>query len=178
LLNQYLGTRFKLVLGYPGTSEILLAVAQGEADGTANVSWDSLKSAYPDLLRDKKLRIMMQIALHKAPDLPDTPFALDYVKSAQDRAVFSLILAKLQYGRPFAAPPGVPQATVSGFREAFMKMSKDKEFLADAAKERLEINPTSGADMQQFVVTAYQTPSAIVEKARQALIDAGDIGLQ
>jgi tripartite-type tricarboxylate transporter receptor subunit TctC len=178
LLNQFTGTRFKLVLGYPGTSQILLAVSEGEADGTSDVPWDVLKSGFPDLLRDNRLRIMMQVAPQKAADLPDVPFALDYVKSAQDKAVFSLILAKLRYGRPFVAPPGVPEATVRQLRDAFARMSRDKAFLADAAKQRLEINPTGGAEMQKFIATAYKTPDTIVEKAKDALRRAGAIGIQ
>lgn len=178
LLNQFIGTKFRLVLGYPGTSQILVALTQGEAEGTSNISWDALESTAPDMLRDKKLRLLMQVALEKSPDLPDVPMATDYLKNDSDRAVFKLILAKLEFGRPFAAPPGLPPAMVAELRDAFMKMSKDKAFLADAATLRLPIEATAGDVMQKFVADTYQTPADIVKSARDALIAAGAVGLQ
>jgi tripartite-type tricarboxylate transporter receptor subunit TctC len=178
LLNQFIGTKFHLVLGYPGTSQILVALTQGEAEGTSNISWDALESTAPDMLRDKKLRLLMQVALEKSPDLPDVAMATDYLKNDGDRVVFKLILAKLEFGRPFAAPPGLPQAMVDELRDAFIKMSKDKAFLADAATQRLPIDATAGDAMQKFVADAYQTPADVVKKARDALIAAGAIGLQ
>jgi tripartite-type tricarboxylate transporter receptor subunit TctC len=178
LLNQYIGTKFHLVLGYPGTSQILVALTQGEAEGTSNISWDALESSAPDMLRDKKLRLLMQVALEKSPDLPDVAMATDYLKNDSDRTVFKLILAKLEFGRPFAAPPGLPPAMVTELRDAFMKMSKDKAFLADAATLRLPIDATDGDAMQKFVADTYQTPADVVKKARDALIAAGAVGLQ
>jgi tripartite-type tricarboxylate transporter receptor subunit TctC len=178
LLNHFIGTKFRLVLGYPGTSQILLALTQGEAEGTSNISWDALKSSAPDMIRDKKLRLLIQVALEKAPDLQDVPFVMDYVKNDADRAVFKLIFAKLEFGRPFVAPPDLPPDMVRELREAFMKMSVDKDFLAEAATARLDIDASNGDDMQKFIAGTYESPPDVVKRAKEALIQAGAIGLK
>ena len=178
LLNRFIGTKFRLVLGYPGSAQILVALRQGEAEGTSNISLDALESSAPDMLRDKQLHLLMQVAPEKAPDLPNVPMATDYLKNDSDRAVFKLILAKLEFGRPFVAPPGLPPAMLAELRDAFIKMSKDKDFLADAATLRLPIDATAGDAMQKFVADTYQAPADVVKRARDALIAAGAVGLQ
>ena len=177
LLNEIIGTKFKVVLGYTGTGQVMLAVVQGEVDGTANVSWDSMKATSADLLNRRQLRLLMQIAPERTPELGDTPFVMDFVKSEEDRIVLNLLLAKLQFGRPFMAPPGTSPEALRDLRLAFIEMSKDKVFLDDAARQRLEINPTSGEDVQAFIAGIYRTSPAVVEKGAALLRRAGAIGV-
>jgi tripartite-type tricarboxylate transporter receptor subunit TctC len=177
LLNEIIGTKFKVVLGYTGTSQAMLAVVQGEVDGTANVSWDIMKATSTDLLDRHQLRLLMQIAPQRAADLGDTPFVMDFVKTDEDRLILNLLLAKLQYGRPVVAPPGTSLEALRELRRAFLAMSKDKEFLEEAARRQLEINPTSGDDMQAFISGIYRTPLDVVEKGAILLRKAGAIGV-
>ena len=177
LLNEIIGTKFKVVLGYTGTSQVMLAVIQGEVDGTANVSWDAMKATSADLLDRRQLRILMQIAPEKISELGETPFVMDYVRSDEDRTVLNLLLAKLQYGRPFVAPPGTSPEALRDLRQAFVAMSKDKAFLEEAARQRLEINPTSGEEMQTFISGIYDTPRMVVDKGAALLRKAGAIGV-
>jgi tripartite-type tricarboxylate transporter receptor subunit TctC len=176
LLNELAGTKFKVVAGYTGGSQTMLAVESGEVEGTLNNAWDSIKATKEDLLRDGKLRILMQIALRKYPALGDTPFIMDYVKSEENRQVLELLLAKLEYGRPFMLPPGVPEDVVRQMRTAFSKMSADPQFLAEAEKMRVEIDPTDGAEIQDFIAKMFKAPAPIVAKARDALSRAGAVG--
>jgi tripartite-type tricarboxylate transporter receptor subunit TctC len=175
LLNDLIGTKFKVVTGYAGGAQTMLAVMRGEVEGTVNMAWDSLKATKYDLIEEKKIRILLQIALKKLPELGDVPFVMDHVKTEENRKALELLLAKLEYGRPFVAPADVPPELIALYREAFTKMTADEAFLADAAKMRAEISATTGSEMQEFIGRVYHTPEPTVERARQALANAGGI---
>jgi hypothetical protein len=109
----------------------------------------------------------MQIGLEKAKDpfLQNVPSVMDYVKDQTQRDVLKLILTKLEYGRPFAAPPGLPAATVQQLRTAFQKMAADPEFLADAQKLNLPVTFSSGEEINRSIAEVYKTPAATVQQA-------------
>src|SRR5215472_6087710 len=133
LFNALIGTKFKIINGYPGTTEIILAMEKGELQGIGDWSWSSLKAARPDWLRDKKINLLMQAALHKEPELAGLPSALDFVKNDADRKVMELYLTQKTLARPLIVPPGVPPARLAALKEAFAALARDNEFLADAA---------------------------------------------
>jgi tripartite-type tricarboxylate transporter receptor subunit TctC len=170
IMNGLLGTRMKIVTGYPGGNDVGLAMERGEVSGRCGWSWSSVKVTHPDWLRDKKINILVQLALAKHPDLPGVPLVVDLATTEEQRLIFKLIFARQVMGRPFLAPPGLPAERAAALRQAFMDTMTDKDFLADAAKTQLEITPVPGDKMQELVKTVYQTPAEVARKAA-ALLD-------
>lgn len=158
LYNAVLGTRFKIVNGYNGTTDIGLAIERGEVEGIGDWSWNSLKSLKSDWLRDKKINLLLQGALVKEPALGDVPFALDFVKNDLDREVTMLYFAQKQAARPVVAPPDVPADRLQALRDAFMAMAKDPEFLQDAAKSKLQVDPSPGESVQRITAMIAAAP--------------------
>jgi tripartite-type tricarboxylate transporter receptor subunit TctC len=164
VLSNILGFKVKVIAGYPGGSETDLAMERGEVGGRGTFSWTSFKVRKMDWLKEKKVAILYQQALEKHPDLPDVPLVIDLAKNAEDRQILELVMIPLLFGRPYAAPPGVPMDRVAALRKAFDETMTDKEFLADANKGKLEIEPVSGAKMEELLKKAYATPKHLVEK--------------
>lgn len=169
LLNALIGTKFKIISGYPGTTEVTLAMERGEVMGLADWSWSNVKSRRGDYLRDKKIRILMQSALQKEPDLPDVPLALDYVKNPEDRQIMELIMAQKTVARPLVAPPDVPKDRIAVLRTAFMATGKDADFIQDSEKSKLDIGLTSGEEVDKVVARIVKTPPALAERLSAAI---------
>jgi tripartite-type tricarboxylate transporter receptor subunit TctC len=169
IINGVLGTKMRIVTGYPGGNDVNLALERGEVDGRCGWSWSSVKSTRASWITDKKVTILMQLSLAKHPDMPDVPLIVDLAKNEEQRQILRLIFARQALGRPYLAPPGVPTDRVDALRQAFMATMKDKEFLAEADKAQLEITPIDGAALQKLVAEVYQTPPAIAQKAAELL---------
>jgi tripartite-type tricarboxylate transporter receptor subunit TctC len=167
ILNQFLGTKFKVIGGYTEGSGTTLALERGEVDGVCGLSYSTLKTMHPDWFRDRKVNIIVQIGLEKQRDLPDVPNALDLVANPEDKQVLSLILARQEMGRPFATPPGVSADRVAILRAAFEATLKDPAFLADAEKLQMEVDPLTGAEIEALLRNAYAAPRPIVQRAAQ-----------
>jgi tripartite-type tricarboxylate transporter receptor subunit TctC len=167
ILNEVLGTKFKVVTGYLGTQETILAIERGEASGRCILSLSALKTAKPDWLAQKKINILLQVGLQKSPELPSVPLLLDLVKNDDDRRMLSLLAGPSAMARPFAAPSGLPAATTNLLRRAFDATVADPEFLAEAKSMQADIVPTSGEDAQKLVAALYATPRPIVERAKK-----------
>jgi tripartite-type tricarboxylate transporter receptor subunit TctC len=165
ILNEFLGTKFKVIGGYAEGSGSTLALERGEVDGVCGLSYSTLRTMHPDWFRDRKVNVIVQIGLEKLRDLPDVPNALDLISNADDRRVLELILIRQEMGRPFATPPGVAADRVAILRAAFEATLKDPAFLADAAKLQMEIDPLTGAQIQDLLKSAYSTPRPIVQRA-------------
>ena len=163
-MNSLLGTKFKIILGYPGGNDINLAMEKGEVSGRGSNSWASWKSTRPDWLRDKKINILVQIGLTKAADLPDVPLLMDLAKNDADRQVLRLLSAPSAVGRPIFTTPDVPTERVAALRGAFDKMLKDAAFLEDARKGNLEVDPVSGIELQKIVSEIVATPKETAER--------------
>ncbi len=169
ILNEVLKTKIKLITGYLGTKETIMAIETGEAHGRCSVAWSALKMARPDWLRDKKINVIMQFGLEKSPELPDVPLVLDLVKNPEDRQLMELLMGTMAVARPFMAPPGVPEARAALLRRAFDKTMKDAGFLAEAQQLQLDVEPTPGEEAQKVVQNMYATPKAVVERAKKLL---------
>jgi tripartite-type tricarboxylate transporter receptor subunit TctC len=169
IINGVLGTKMKIITGYPGGNDVNLALERGEVDGRCGWSWSSVKSTRANWMSEKKITILMQLSLAKHPDLPDVPLIVDLAKNEEQRQILKLIFARQALGRPFLAPPGVPADRVAILRKAFMDTMADKEFLAEADKAQLEITPIAGEQIQKLVGEVYQTPSAVAHKAAEIL---------
>ena len=168
VLNNVLGTKLKLVTGYPGGNDILFAMERGEVEGRCGYSWSSAKSRRADWLKDGKMRVLVQMSTAKHPDLPDVPFVMDFAKSERDKEVLGLIFARQAAGRPFLAPPGVPSARLAALRAAFEATMADPKFLEDAKRQKLEVAPVSGEKINALIAEIYAAPADIVAAARDA----------
>jgi tripartite-type tricarboxylate transporter receptor subunit TctC len=166
--NKLIGTRFKIVLGYPGSTEMLLAMERGEVEGNCGLGWTFLKLRKADWLTDRKINILFQWALHKHPDLPDVPLIIESTKAPEDRKVFEFLLAPQEMGRPFFAPPGVPADRVAALRAAFARTLHDPQFLAEADKMGLEVQHRGGEHVQQLVERIYASPPDVIARAKAA----------
>ncbi|MCL2430713.1 MAG: hypothetical protein FWD12_15930, partial [Alphaproteobacteria bacterium] len=151
LFNALLGTKFKIINGYPGTTEIVLAMERGELQGIGDWSWSSMKTARPDWIRDRKVTLLMQAALQKEPELGDLPSALDFVKDEDDRKVMELYLTQKTVARPIIAPPQIPPDRLAALRAGFIALAQDREFLADARTATLEVAPLAGEAVEKII---------------------------
>jgi tripartite-type tricarboxylate transporter receptor subunit TctC len=163
------GALFEVVSGYKGTADILLAMERGEVDGLCGWDWSSLKSQRPDWLRDRKVNVLVQVNAEAEDELTrlGVPPVWQFVKEEIDRRAVELIIGQQVFGRPFIAPPGVPAAQIATLRSAFAATLQDKQFLADAEKLRIDVNPSSGRKVQETVEKLYATPKLVVERARE-----------
>ncbi len=168
-MNALLGTKFKIVAGYPGGNDISLAMEKGEVMGRGSNAWGAWKATHSDWLRDHKLNILVQIGLSKAPDLPDVPLLMDLATNDGDRAVLKLLSASGSIGRPLFVAPGVPAERVAALRDAFDRMTKDKAFLDAAAAGGFEVLPVEGAELQRIVDEITSTPKPIADRLTEII---------
>jgi tripartite-type tricarboxylate transporter receptor subunit TctC len=169
VVNAVLGTKFKIVTGYPGGNDVSLAIERGEVDGRCGWSWSSLTTTRPTWIETGKIAVLVQMSLAKHPDLTDVPLIMDFAKTDEERQIFTLIFSRQIMGRPFLAPPGLPAGRLAVLRKAFDDTMTDKEFLADAAQNKIEINPVPGTQIQKMIEDGYRTPPEVVKKAAAAL---------
>jgi tripartite-type tricarboxylate transporter receptor subunit TctC len=166
--NSLFDFKFKVITGYQATPKIHLAMESGEVHGTI-ANWSTLKAIATNWLDEKKIRILSQWTLKKNPELPDVPMFLDYATTDAERAALELVTARLEYGRPFFLPPGVPAERVEALRRAFDATMKDKEFLAEADKLKIEIEPLTGEQVAEVVKKVSATHPDVVARVRQAM---------
>src|SRR5262249_30041399 len=145
-----LGSKFKLVLGYKGSNEAMLAVERGEAEGHST-SWVALKVAHPAWIADKSVNIIVQFALKRHPEMPDVPTAVELTQTDEQRAILSAVVNAAEVGSAFFTTPGVPADRLDVLRRAFDATMKDPKFLAEVERTRLSVNPISGEEMQKLV---------------------------
>jgi len=165
LLNNTLGTKFKIVTGYPGNNDVSVALERGEVSGRCGWSWSSAKTTRPQWIEERTVNILIQLSLSKHPDLPNVPLIMDLAKSDEQRQMFRLIFARQVMGRPFQSTPGVPADRLHALQTAFMDAMKDPEFLAEADKAKFEITPVSGPDISTLVTEILQMPPALAQRA-------------
>jgi tripartite-type tricarboxylate transporter receptor subunit TctC len=168
LANALFGMKFKVITGYEATPKIHLAMERGEVYGTW-ANWSTLKAIGGPWLAEKKVRILVQWGLRKHAELQDVPIILDQAKTDADRQALQLALARLEFGRPFFLPPNVPAERVTAIRRAFDATMKDKEFLAEADKLKIEVDPLSGEQVAELISQIYRTPADTVARVRAAM---------
>ncbi|MFM2129132.1 MAG: hypothetical protein RL477_678 [Pseudomonadota bacterium] len=170
LMNATIGTKIKVVQGYKGSSEMMIALEKGEIQAMPGWNYSSLSSQRPQWLSGKLVRILAQNAMQKHPALQDVPLAVDFARDAESRQVMELISSRLDLGRPYLAPPAIPEERLKDLRGSFVAMMKDQKFNADATKAHFEINPLSPEQCAAVVKAAYAMPKSVVDKAREILI--------
>ena len=150
VLNRVMGTKFKLVMGYGGSNEAMLAMERGEVDGHST-SWEAYKSAHPDWIKDHKMNVVVQYGLTRHPDLPDVPTCVEFAKTPEQKQILSAVVNATEIGKSVLSTPGVPADRVEALRTAFTEMTKDPEFIDELEKMRVELTPMSGAKLQELV---------------------------
>jgi tripartite-type tricarboxylate transporter receptor subunit TctC len=167
VMNNVFGTKFKLVMGYKGSNEAMLAVERGEVEGHST-SWTALKVAHPDWIRDKSVSLLVQFSLTRHADLPDLPTAVDLARNEEERQVLSAIMNAAEVGTAFFTTPAVPADRVSALRRAFDATMRDPELLAEAQKIKVGVSPMAGEALQKRVVEVSDLSPALLEKVRAA----------
>jgi tripartite-type tricarboxylate transporter receptor subunit TctC len=166
--NALFGLKFKVIAGYGSTSKINLAVESGEVQGTI-AAWTSVKTLSSQWLTDKKIKVIAQWALRPNAELPGVPNALDLAKTEAEQAALRLVLARLDIGRPFFLPPGVPAERVAALRKAFDETMKDPAYLEEAKKLSIDVDPLTGLELAALVEQVSKTPADTVARVRTAL---------
>jgi tripartite-type tricarboxylate transporter receptor subunit TctC len=167
VMNNVLGTRFKLIMGYKGSSDAMLAVERGEVEGHST-SWTALKVAHPDWLRDGSVTILAQFALKRHADLPDISTAVDLARNDEERAILRAVMNATEVGTAFFTTPGVPADRLTVLRRAFDATIADPELRADAEKINVGVSPMAGEELQTLVAEVSKLPPALLDKVRAA----------
>lgn len=172
-MNQILGTKFRIVGGYPGGNEINLAMERGEVGGRGSNSWASWKSNHAHWIAEKKIHILAQVGLTRAPDLKDVPLMLELAKNEEDKQVLTFLSSDMGIARAFATTPDTPAERLAALRTAFMALMKDKSFLAEAEKQKMDIDPSGPDEVQRVVESMINAPPAVIARARALLAPSG-----
>ncbi len=167
VMNNVFATKFKLVMGYKGSNEAMLAVERGEVEGHST-SWTALKVAHPDWIRDNNVAILVQFALKRHAELPDIPTAVDLARNDEEREILGAIMNAAEVGTAFFTTPGVPADRLAALRRAFDATMKDAELLAEAQKIKVGVSPMIGEDLQKLVWEVSNLSPALLEKVRAA----------
>jgi tripartite-type tricarboxylate transporter receptor subunit TctC len=162
----------KLISGYPGTNEILLAVERNELSGLCGWSWSSLKSRNRARYEAGDIVVAAQLGLTPHEELPNVPLIMSLTKDATELAAMRVIFSRQTMARPFLAPPDMPDDRKQALRAAFDATMKDPEFLAEAQRLDLEVRPVSGTEIEALVTDLYKTPEAITKVASEAIKSA------
>ena len=167
-LNALLGMKFKVILGFPSSTAMFLAMERGELDGICQ-SLAGISENRPDWITGKKLVILFQGGAAPNPELKDVPFVNDLARTSEDRQAIEFLYAGSGFGRPFIAPPGMAADRIKMLQGAFMATMKDPDFLADAKKQKLRVAPEDGDQLAALVKKIYATPKPIVDKIAELI---------
>jgi tripartite-type tricarboxylate transporter receptor subunit TctC len=168
--NALLGTRFKVVYGYAGGGPLNLAMERGEIEGRGTNTWPSYKATMARAVQDRQLVALIQIGMKKDNDLPNVPLFLDLVKGDAVREPVARFLSlSTAISRPLAAPPGVPDARVEVLRRAFDATVKDNDFITEAQRLQIDLDPMTGEEVQAAIIQILATPKDVIERTKAAL---------
>ena len=170
-LNSVLGANLRIVKGYKGTSDMLLALERGEVEGMCGMLYAAVQAERPDWLDKKLVNVLMQVSVKRNPKLGDAPSIMDFATSDDQRNLLRLLSGWTIMGRPFLAPPGIPADRAEALRAAFVATMNDEDFLQDAARNRLDVSPITAAQIERFLAESYATPRNVVERAAKIMKD-------
>ncbi len=167
VLNNLLGTKFKIVLGYNSGKEMALALERKEVEGRGSWSWTSFKREAMDKLNSGEYLLLIQMGVRKSPELPNVPLVMDMAKNDEQRQILELLLAGQGMAWPYFVAPEVPADRVETLRAAFLGVAKDKEALAEADKLQIDIDPVTGPEMAEMIKRLYASPKPVIDKVRE-----------
>ena len=166
VLNEVLGTKLRPILGYTGSADILQALERGEIDGSAGLSWAAaIRGTHPHWVRDKLVNPILQLGQAPFAELEAAPRVMDLIEKPADKQLYAIFASRLDYAFPFVAPPGVAEADVAKLRASFDKAVKNPEFLSEAAKIALDVNPLSGEQMTVLIDNIFKSDPATLQRA-------------
>jgi tripartite-type tricarboxylate transporter receptor subunit TctC len=169
VVRNVFGVKLRLVSGYPGSAEVALAIERREVDGRCGWSYSSLRQQRPDWITNRQVNILVQLALAKAPELPDVPLITDFATTERERQILRLVFSRQAMARPFTAPPGIPAERKAALRKAFADTMADPAFLEEAKQRSLEVNPVSGAEIDALIGDLYRSPPDVVAEVRASI---------
>ncbi|MDB5509914.1 MAG: hypothetical protein JWL93_2383 [Hyphomicrobiales bacterium] len=171
LLVTAFGANFKIVTGYPGSTEILLAIEKGEVQGTCGVGWSTISVQRAQWLQSGFIKVVAQEGTKSSPELDkaSVPMAISFAKTTRQKQILELHYAPLAFGRPFVAAPEIPADRLAALRGAFMKAMNDPDLRAEASKLKLEIDPLDGQDVAERIAAIFASPPEAIEEARAAI---------
>lgn len=168
-LNILTGTKFKIISGYPGGNNVNMAIERGEVGGRGSNSLAAWRSTRPDWIAQNKIHHLVQIGLKRHPDLPNVPLLFELAKNDADRAVLRFLSADVPLSRAYVTTPDVPADRLAALRSAFNATMKDPAFLAEAARGKIDISPSTGEDAEKIVADVLRTPPAVLARAKAIL---------
>lgn len=168
-INAVLGTKMKIVTGYSGSADALLALERGEVGGYFTGGWAGVRNTVEPWLKAGKVKLLVQISTRKSPEFPDLPLIMDFAATDNQRQVLALAFASQVWGRPYAAPPEVAVDRAAVLRDAFAKTIADPAFVTEVEKLNFTIDPLSGEEMARMIREVYAAPPAILAATRAAL---------
>jgi len=165
VLNNVLGTKFRVVTGYEGSAAAMLAMERGEVEGHSS-TYDGLKNQHEDWIRTRRVNILVQYLLKRHPELPDVPTSSELARTPEQATILRAVSSASEIGKFILTTPGAPRERVDALRRAFDAMVKDPDYLAEAAKLRIELDPLPGIELQKVVEEVQSMPAEIVEKVK------------
>lgn len=169
VLHNMFHLKSRLISGFPGGSDVVLSMQRREVDGRCGWSWSSLAGIDRQMLEQKLVTVPLQLGVEKIPELGDVPHVLDLTDDPKEKAALRLIFSRQSMARPFAAPPGLPPERAKALRDAFDATMKDPAFLADMARQKLEVRPVPGTELDELVREVYGYPADVVKIAADAI---------
>jgi tripartite-type tricarboxylate transporter receptor subunit TctC len=172
MLTNVLGAKMRLVSGYAGSREVLIAIERNEVHGICGMGWSSIAMQQREWIRNGTLKIIAQEDLKGHPEVNKmgVPLTISFAKTEEDRQVMEMMYSQNLFGRPYVLPPEVPTERVAALRKAFMAALADKDLLAEAEKSGFDVGPMSGEEVQAVVAKLYALPPKVIERAKQSLI--------
>ena len=168
LLNEVVGLKLKVIVGYPGQTEAFFAMERGEIDGYSSVFLSTLQATKSDWLPQKKIKAIVYYGPEQRPELAGVPYAPEIVTHEDDRSLLAAAFAPLALGRPFAMPPGVPADRLAAVRKAMSDTFADRDFLAESERLGLGANsPRQGEQIQDVIARGYATPPRVLDRLRK-----------
>ena len=168
-LNRLLGTKYKIITGYPAQDPIGLAMERGEVQGSGSWSWSSIPHGRAHWLTEKKITLLFQLGLEKHPDLPNVPLPTEFAKTSEQRDILNLLMGMKKFGYPFFIAPGVPQDRADALAKAFNDMLADPDFLRDAQTQGRPHGMERGEIMTALIQKSYALPKQTIDRAREIL---------
>ena len=165
VMNEILKTKFKIVMGYKGSPEAMLAMERGEVEGHST-TWDVVKAVQPGWIKEGKLRFLVQHSLTRNPDLADVPTSVELAKNDADRAVMRTIMSSAEVGKAYFTTPGVPADRVSALRRAFDSMLKDSQSVDGLHKLGGDLVPLKGEEVQKLIAELDDLPNDLIERVK------------
>jgi tripartite-type tricarboxylate transporter receptor subunit TctC len=168
-LNDLIGTKIKVILGFRGSPDQALAMLRGEVQSIGGISWEAIQTNYREWITEKKIRILYAQGANRIKELPDDPGLLDFATDERSRNILTLLGSGPDIGRSIVAEPGIPRERAVALRKAFMAAMEDPDFLAEIKKRNLNAEPLSGEEVQKIVAASAATPKELVNQAKRYL---------